>query len=92
MPLTPFSQLMAAAERSGYAVGYFEPWDIPSLLAILRGAEESRSPVVVGLSGIYLPTFLRMGIRHFAAFAQAGRTASEEARVPVAYLFNETPY
>ena len=92
MPLTPFSQLMAAAERGGYAVGYFEPWDVASMLAILRGAEAAHSPIVLGLSGIYLPTALKMEIRHFAAFARAGRIVSEEAQVPVAYLFNETPY
>ena len=92
MPLVPFSQLMAAAEGGGYAVGYFEPWDEASLLAVLRGAEQARSPVMVGLSGIYLPTLLHLEIRHFAAWAQAGRLAVEEARIPVAYLFNETPY
>ena len=92
MPLTPFSQLMAAAEHGGYAFGYFEPWDVASMLAILRGAEAAHSPIVLGLSGIYLPTALKMEIRHFAAFARAGRIVSEEAQVPVAYLFNETPY
>jgi len=92
MPLMPFSQVMAAAESGGYAVGYFEPWDVASMLAILRGAEVAHSPIVLGLSGIYLPTALKMEIRHFAAFASAGRIVSEEARVPVAYLFNETPY
>jgi len=92
MALTPFSQLMAAAESGGYAVGYFEPWDLASLLAILRGAEEARSPIMVGLSGIYLPTFLGRQMRYFAAYAQAGRIASENAHVPVSYIFNETPY
>lgn len=92
MALTPFSQVMTAAERGGYAVGYFEPWDLASLLAVLRGAEEARSPGIVGLSGIYLPPFIGMEMRYFAAFARAGRLASEKARVPVAYLFNETPY
>jgi len=92
MPLVPFSQLMAAADAGGYAVGYFEPWDLQSLLAVLRGAEAVRAPVMVGLSGIYLPALLRTELRHFSAWAQAGRLAAEAARVPVAYLFNETPY
>ncbi len=83
---------MAAAESDGYAVGYFEPWDLASLLAILQGAEQIRSPIMVGLSGIYLPTFVGREIRYFAAYAQASRLASEQAQVPVAYLFNETPY
>ncbi len=92
MGLAPFSQLMAAAERGGYAVGYFEPWDLESLGAVLRGAEAARAPVMVGLSGIYLPGLLQGELRHFPAWAQAGRLAAEAARVPVAYLFNETPY
>lgn len=92
MPLIPFSQLMAAAESGGYAVGYFEPWDLESLEAVLRGAEAARAPVMVGLSGIYLPSFLQMELSRFAAWAQAGRLAAEAASVPVAYLFNETPY
>ena len=92
MPLVPFSQLMAAARRGGYAVAYFEPWDEASLLAILRGAERARAPIMVGQSGIYLPPALGMDQRFFPAYAQAGRLAAEAATVPVAYLFNETPY
>ncbi len=92
MPLLPFSQLLAGAAADGYAVAYFEPWDEASLLAILRGAEHTRSPILIGLSGIYLPPFLEMDLRHFPPFAQAGRLAAEQARVPVAFLFNETPY
>jgi len=92
MALVPFTELMTEAERGGYAVGYFEPWDIASMLATLRGAEDARSPVMVGLSGVYLPTFLGNELRYFAAFAEAGRLASENAHVPVSYIFNETPY
>ena len=91
MPLVPFPELMAEAESGGYAVGYFEPWDLQSLLAVLQGAEDARSPVMVGQSGIFLPTMLRGEMRHFPAFAHAGRIACENCRVPVSYLFNETP-
>ena len=92
MPLVPFVDLLEEAERDGYAVGYFEPWNVESLLAVLRGAEEARSPVVVGFSGIFLPPFLGLDLRHFGAFASAGRHACENSKVPVSYLFNETPY
>jgi fructose/tagatose bisphosphate aldolase len=92
MPLVPFSQLLADARRGGYAVAYFEPWDEASLLAILRGAEQARAPIMVGQSGIYLPPALGMDQRFFPAYARAGRLAAEAATVPVAYLFNETPY
>ena len=92
MPLVPFPELMADARDGGYAVGYFEPWDLGSLLAVLRGAEQARSPVVAGFSGIFLPTLLRSDMTHLAAFARSGRLACEGSRIPVCYLFNETPY
>ncbi len=92
MPLMPFSQLMSAAARGRYAVAYFEPWDEASLLAVIRGAEQADSPLMVGLSGIYLPSFLHGDRRYFPALAAAGRLAAEQARVPVSFLFNETPY
>jgi len=83
---------MAEARSGAYAVGYFEPWGIESLLAVLRGAEEARAPVIAGLSGIFLPTLLHGDMTHFATFAQAGRLACEQSQVPVCYLFNEAPY
>jgi fructose/tagatose bisphosphate aldolase len=83
---------MATARRGGYAVAYFEPWDESCLLAILRGAERAREPIMIGQSGIYLPPALGMEQRFFPAYALAGRLAAEAATVPVAYLFNETPY
>lgn len=92
MPLVRFSELMSAAEEGGYAVAYFEPWDELSLLALLRGAEAAASPLIIGLSGIYTPSLLRGDRRFFPALAAAGRLAAEEAQVPVAYLFNETPH
>ncbi len=91
MPLTPFPQMMADARAGGYAVGYFEPWDLRSLLAILHGAQQAQSPIIAGQSGIFLPTLLRGDLTHFPAFARAGRLACENSHVPVCYLFNETP-
>ena len=55
MPLVPFRDLMADAARSCYAVGYFESFNLESLLAVADAAEAARSPVIVGFSGIYLP-------------------------------------
>lgn len=92
MALAPFPELMADARAGGYAVGYFEPWDLESLLAVLQGAQRAQSPVIAGLSGIFLPTLLRGDMTYFAAFAQAGRLACERSLIPVCYLFNETPY
>ncbi len=36
--LVPFDQLLADARAGGYAVGYFEPWDIYSMEAVAEAA------------------------------------------------------
>ena len=90
MPLIPFNDMMKQAEAESYAVGYFETWDLASLIAVLRAAESAASPVIVGFSGIYLPRFLGEELRWFASYAQAGRAAAEAAQVPVSYIFNES--
>src|SRR5262249_48948210 len=50
-----FTEMMQAARRGEYAVGYFESWNLESLLAVADAAEATRSPVILGFSGIYLP-------------------------------------
>ncbi|MBA7671557.1 hypothetical protein ES703_79716 [subsurface metagenome] len=55
MALVPFWDLMKEAESHSYAIGYFETWDVQSLLGVIRAAEVARSPVIVGFSGVYLP-------------------------------------
>ncbi len=42
MPLVGFRELMDEAERGGYAVGYFESWNLESLLAVADAAERTR--------------------------------------------------
>ena len=54
MSLEPVGQLMAHARRNGYAVGYFESWDVASLEGVIDAAEQSRAPVVVGFNGEFL--------------------------------------
>ncbi len=56
MPLVPFpADDGGRGRRGGYAVGYFESWNLESLLAVADAAEAERSPVILGFSGIYLP-------------------------------------
>jgi fructose/tagatose bisphosphate aldolase len=55
MPKVTFARLMEDAERRGYAVGYFESWNMESLLAVADAADAARSPVILGFSGIALP-------------------------------------
>ncbi|WP_219857218.1 class II fructose-bisphosphate aldolase, partial [Candidatus Hakubella thermalkaliphila] len=46
--------LLAEAEKGGYAVGYFEAWNLQSLEAVMDAAEETRSPVILGFGGGFL--------------------------------------
>lgn len=92
MALVPFRELMEDAESHSYAVGYFETWDILSLLGVIRAAEKARSPVIVGFNGVYLPRICNNDKRWLAVYGRAGKTAAQEASVPVTLLFNESPH
>jgi hypothetical protein len=50
-----WSQSGTDATRSGYTVGYFEGLGVGSLLAVADAAEATRSPVILGFSGVSLP-------------------------------------
>ncbi len=91
MPLVPFRQLMADAETGGYAVGYFESWNLESLQAVVDAAEATASPVILGFSGLNLPDPRRHPPERLELYAALGRAAAESARVPAALLFNESP-
>ena len=46
------NELMKHAKEHKYAVGYFESWNLESTLAVVRAAENMKSPVIiVGASG-----------------------------------------
>jgi ketose-bisphosphate aldolase len=92
MPLVPFRELMAAAERGGYAVGYFESWNLESLLAVADAAEAARSPVILGFSGIYLTHPQRVVTDPLGVYAAMGLATCQRLSVPCCFLFNESPY
>src|SRR5581483_96896 len=92
MPLVSFSDLMASAERGGYAVGYFESWNLESLLAVADAAEATRSPVILGFSGIYLPHPDRVVRDPLQAYAAMAEAVGRRLPVPCCLLFNESPH
>jgi hypothetical protein len=89
MPLAPFAELMADAERGGYAVGYFESWNLESLLAVCDAAEATRSPVLLGFSGIYLPHPARVAREPLNLYAALGLEAIRGLSVPACLVFND---
>jgi ketose-bisphosphate aldolase len=85
-------ELMEDAQKRSYAVGYFESWDLESALAVAKAAENKRSPVIIGFSGIYLPSSERVFKSDLKLYADMAVKITQTINVPSATLFNESPY
>ena len=83
---------MADAEDGGYAVGYFEAWNLESLQAVIEAAENLRSPVIVGFSGMHIPDARRAVDERLEMYAAMGLAACETSTVATALIFNECPH
>ncbi|MCP4167388.1 MAG: class II fructose-bisphosphate aldolase [Chloroflexi bacterium] len=92
MSLFSFQELMAEAAEGGYAVGYFESWNLESLLAVADAAEATRSPVILGFSGIFIPHPQRLVPDRLSTYAAMGLDVCRSVSVPTCLLFNESPY
>ena len=90
MPLVSFHDLMMQAENGQYAVGYFECWNLESLLAVADAAEATRSPVILGVSGIDLPNRDRVVRESLSVHAATGMEVCRQLSVPACLLFNES--
>lgn len=92
MTLVHFGELMAEAERGNFAVGYFESWNLESLLAVADAAEAMRSPVLLGFSGIYLPDPRRLTRENLAVYSALGLETCRQLSVPACLIFNESSH
>lgn len=88
MALVALSELLRRARAGGYAVGYFEAWDLLSLEAVAQAAEAEGSPVVLGFGGMMMEQgwLDRFGIEPLGA---CGRAVAERLAVPAALILNE---
>src|SRR5512136_1359307 len=89
MALVPMRTLMKHALDHKYAVGYFEAWNMESMLAVADAAEQTNSPVIIGFGGAFVGNPARRvpeNIRHYGAL---GKSIAECANVPAALLLNE---
>jgi fructose/tagatose bisphosphate aldolase len=89
MAIVPFQELVAAAEAGNYAVGYFESWNLESLLAVADAAEAVRSPVMLGFSGIQLSN--PGDKKHLRQYAALGLETCRNLGPPCCLVFNECP-
>jgi ketose-bisphosphate aldolase len=89
MALVSMPKLLADARAGGYAVGYFEAWDLASLEAVVEAAEAELSPVVLGFGCLLVDQdWLDSG--GIEVLGGIGRSLAERARVPTCLLLNET--
>ena len=80
MPLVPMRRLLRHAREHRYAVGYFESWNLESILAVKDAAEQEDSPVILGFNGGFLGNQRRRvpeNIRHYGAL---GKAIAEQAQ------------
>jgi len=89
MPLVPFTDLLLAAQRGGYAVCYSESWDLESFKAVVEAAEECSAPLIAGFNGSFLRHPGRSQPERLTFYA-ALRFALERCRAPAAFLLNES--
>jgi ketose-bisphosphate aldolase len=89
MPLEPIDCLMQGCREGGYAIGYFESWNLESLQGVLDAAEQTRSPVIVGFNGEFLSHGGRRAAERLALYAAMGKAAAHSSPVPCGLIFNE---
>jgi ketose-bisphosphate aldolase len=90
MPLEAIEPMMTRAASEGYAVGYFESWNLESLQGVIDAAEQSESPIIVGFNGAFLSSD-RAAPERLELYAAVGRAAAESSTVPCGLIFNECP-
>ncbi len=82
-------RMLADAEKGGYAVGYFEAFNMDAMLAVLDAAEKTRSPIIIGFGGQFLSSPKREVKEDVYAYGALALQAARRASVPVSVLLNE---
>jgi ketose-bisphosphate aldolase len=91
MSLWPINQLIQRARKQEYALGYFESWNLESLQGVVDAAEMTGSPIIIGFNGEFLSRPGRKFPERIRCYAELGKAAAAEARVPCGLIFNECP-
>jgi fructose/tagatose bisphosphate aldolase len=91
MSLLSPSQLFGIARERGFAVGFFESWDIASTQGVIDAAEEAGAPIIIGFNGEFMSGDHRVAEERIEWYGALGRAAAETARVPCGFIFNECP-
>jgi ketose-bisphosphate aldolase len=91
MSLWPINELLQQARKQQYALGYFESWNLESLQGVIDAAEMTGSPTIIGFNGEFLSRPGRKSAERIHCYAELGKAAATDARVPCGLIFNECP-
>lgn len=89
MALVSMNSLMDHALSNKYAVGYFEAWNMESILAVVDAAEKTNSPVIIGFGGQFIGSKKRAIKENIFHYGYLGKAIAEQTKIPVALLLNE---
>src|SRR5882762_8258133 len=89
MPFESISRLMQTASHRGYAIGYFESWNLDSLQGVIDAAEKTRSPIIIGFNGEFLSQRVGATPDELPLYGALGVAIAEQAHVPCGLIFNE---
>jgi len=89
VPLEPVPEMARRAREHGYAIGYFESWNLESLYGVVEAAEEARAPVIIGFNGEFLSRPERLSAERLSWYGALGRAAAADAKIPCGFIFNE---
>jgi len=81
--------LLCHAQQHGYAVGYFEAFNMDSMLGVLDAAERKNSPVIIGFGGQFISSSNKKAKDSVYCYGALAREAAKRADVPAAVLLNE---
>ena len=82
-------EIVRRAREQGYAIGYFESWNLESLQGVLDAVEQTGSPTILGFNGEFLRRPERLATERLEIYAAMGRAACDSAKVPCGLIFNE---
>jgi ketose-bisphosphate aldolase len=89
MPLVSMKRLMNHALTNKYAVGYFEAWNMESILAVIDAAEKTDSPIIIGFGGQFIGSKKRTPKENIYHYGALGKAIADNTKIPVALLLNE---
>ena len=89
MPLESIPAMAKRAREGGYAIGYFESWNLESLYGVVEAAEQARAPIIIGFNGEFMSRPERLTVERLSWYGALGRAAALDAKIPCGFVFNE---